>query len=192
MEFLSMGFFEGIRELPNIHPLIVHFPIALFSVFLLAEFINFFINSEGLRSAASYTLYLGTLAAAATVLAGWRAESTITHTDAVHSIMESHEAFGITVLVIGIILSVWRLKRGRKFSPIERLVHLILAFVAVVVLSLGADLGGLMVYRYGVGVKAVKVEGRHDHSGSHDSDRVTVNSIEENHSAGAHAHEHKD
>ena len=164
MEFLSMGFFEGIRQMPNIHPLIVHFPISLFTVFLFTEFINFFINNERLESAASYVLYLGTLAAVATVLAGFRAASTVTHTDAVHTIMESHEAFGVTVLVMGVVLSIWRLMRGKKFSPIERIIHLIAAFAIVIVLSLGADLGGLMVYKYGVGVKAVKVHGHHVHS----------------------------
>lgn len=164
MEVLSMGLFEGIRQMPNIHPLFVHFPIALFSVFLLAEFINYFANREDLRSAASYTLYLGTLAAVAAVLAGWRAASTVTHSEVVHSIMETHEGFGVTVLIMGVVLSIWRLTRGRKFLPIERLLHLILAFAIVIVMSFGADLGGLMVYKYGVGVKAVKVHGNHVHS----------------------------
>lgn len=166
------SFMPGIGAMDNIHPLFVHFPIALFCAFVLAEFLGVFLKKEGLRAAASYTLYLGTIAALFTVLAGYQAASTVGHNEAVHAIMENHEGFGVAVLIIGALLSLWRLFVRRRFSPRAQAAHLVMAVVLIVVISMGADLGGLMVYKYGVGGEAVKIAEAHENDSrpSHNED----------------------
>ncbi|MFQ5428200.1 MAG: DUF2231 domain-containing protein, partial [Thermodesulfobacteriota bacterium] len=85
--------------------------------------------------------------------------STVEHNEVVHAIMARHMAFGLVVLIIATVLSLWRLYVRRRFSPMAQVVHLVLAFILTVVIALGADLGGLMVYKYGVGGQAVQIEG---------------------------------
>lgn len=162
--------FQGISEMPNIHPLIVHFPIALLTSFLLMEFLNFITGKESFRAAATWMLYLGTLGALAAVLAGLWAATTVEHSGEAHEVLLRHRDLGITVLALSVILSAWRIYSGGSFSRKGQAFHLAIAFIMVTIMALGADKGGLMVYKYGVGVKAARTtetEG-HIHAGEED------------------------
>ncbi len=158
MTALLSFFFPGIAAMDNIHPLLVHYPIALFTSFFLAELLGVVLRSERLRTAASFMLYFGNIMAVFTVAAGYYAAATVEHPDAVHAILERHEGFGVAILIIATVLSLWRLFFRRRFAPKVQLAHLGLAFILCAVLVFGADLGGLMVYKYGVGGQAVKTE----------------------------------
>ena len=99
-----------------------------------------------------------------TVIAGFMAAGSVVHGGNVHEIMESHEHFGLSVLSLSIALSAWRIKSGGLIRGVANTLFLLLAAMLCVLMVLGADLGGLMVYQYGVAVKAVPVtEGGHDH-----------------------------
>jgi len=161
-----LEFLPGISAMRNIHPLFVHFPIAFLSVFFVIELISTVLGIERTRRIASWFLYFGTLGAIVAVAAGFRAAATVPHPHAVHDIMENHEHLMVTVLAISLLLSFWRIFAGRSLSSITlRIIYLILAFVMVAAMTLGADYGGLMVYKYGVGVRAVEVEPGHAHTG---------------------------
>lgn len=56
----------------NIHPMLVHFPIAFLNGFFLMEVIGFISKREEFRAAARWMLYLGTLGALVAVAAGLR------------------------------------------------------------------------------------------------------------------------
>lgn len=90
------------------------------------------------------------------------------HTDAVHDILELHEYFGFTVLAL--LLSAWRLWRGRRLGRIERACHFLLALLMAGIMTVGADLGGLMVYGHGVGVRSIDTETPSHHHDAPDSD----------------------
>jgi uncharacterized membrane protein len=153
----------GAAEMANVHPLLVHFPIALLTVFLVVEVFAMILKKESLENVASWLLYLGTLGALASVAAGWFAAQSIPHDSTVHDVMETHEMLGFSVLAVAVILSLWRLFAGAPVSAMGRALHLLLAFVMVGLLVVGADLGGMMVYKYGVAVKAVPQPHAHDH-----------------------------
>lgn len=153
----------GVAAMANIHPLLVHFPIAFLNGFLLMEFLGVLLKKEEFRTAATWMLYLGTLGAVAAVLAGLQASAAVSHAEEVHEIMLRHRSLGITVLALGVFLSAWRLIVRGRFSFMAQLVHLAVAFVTVGVMTFGADLGGLMVYKYGVGGKAVEQPAGHVH-----------------------------
>ncbi|MFQ5587167.1 MAG: DUF2231 domain-containing protein [Thermodesulfobacteriota bacterium] len=155
--------FPGIAGMTNIHPMVVHFPIALLNAFLIMELLGFLLKRENLRTAATWMLYLGTLGAVGAVSAGLWAATTVSHTHEVHDIMVRHRNIALIVLTLGIVLSVWRLHARGRFSLRGQLLHLLLAFVMVTIMAFGADLGGLMVYKYGVAVKAAPVSYGHDH-----------------------------
>ncbi len=144
----------GIAAMENIHPLLVHFPIAFFTAFFLIDFIGTIAKKTTWRYVAAWLLYLGTLTAIFTVIAGLFAANSVEHGDDVHDIMERHEHIGIAVLSLALFLSAWRLKQWGMHSAGGNTTFLCLAGILCFLLSLGADLGGLMVYQYGVAVKS--------------------------------------
>ncbi len=152
-------FLEGIAALANIHPLLVHFPIAFLSLFIAIDLIGTATRKSELRKFAGSLLYLGTVFAGFTVWAGLYAAETVPHGHNVHDIMERHEHLGISIFALSMALTAWRLRRPVEGWGIYNLLTVILAGVLVA----GADLGGLMVYKYGVAVQAVTVSPEDSH-----------------------------
>lgn len=152
-------FLAGLANLANIHPLLVHFPIAFLSLFVLIDFVGTASKKMALRQFAGSLLYLGAFFSILTVIAGLSAAQTVPHGHNVHEIMERHEHLGISILGLSLALSAWRLRR-----PIEGWgIYNVLSIVLAGILIFGADLGGLMVYKYGVAVEAVTVSSEDSH-----------------------------
>lgn len=170
----SEGFFSallpGISSMDNIHPMLVHFPLAFISTFFVLDVVGTLAKKQHWRNVASWLLYFGTITAVFTVMAGFIAANTVAHGDEVHEIMERHEHFGVSVLSLAAILSVWRWKAGGVMQAGANGFFLVLAALMCVVMLLGADLGGLMVYKYGVGVDAAQMQstGAHEHQHDHE------------------------
>ncbi|WP_031433156.1 DUF2231 domain-containing protein [Methylomarinum vadi] len=160
----------GISAMANIHPLVVHFPIALFSFFVLIDLAGSLFGKQSWRQAASWFLYLGTIMAAATVAAGLAAAASVPHGDNVHAIMERHKHLGISILILSSVLSLWRLLSRGVIKGGANVLYLIIAVILGLLVVFTADLGGLMVYKYGVAVEAVNssmLDFFHDHQHSH-------------------------
>lgn len=157
----SSGFFSmllpGFSSMDNIHPLLVHFPIAFLSTFFVLDVIGTLTKKQHLRDVASWLLYFGAVAAVFTVIAGFIAAASVAHGEDVHPILERHEHFGVSVLTLAIMLSIWRFKSSGMIRGGANCFFLILATVLCVLMTLGADLGGLMVYHYGVAVDTAPV-----------------------------------
>ena len=147
-------FLPGLAEMANYHPLFVHFPIALLTTFFFLDLFGTLFRNDSMRHAASWLLYLGTLGALATVLMGLQAAENVAHGSAVHPIMEQHKIYGLTLTSIAVILTLWRLLSNHLITGMANTLHLLLAAIVCALLFLGADLGGLMVYKYGVSVKS--------------------------------------
>jgi len=145
----------GISALPNIHPLIVHFPIAFFTTFFIADTLGSVFSKLAWRQFATSLLYLGTVSALFTVAAGMQAAYSVPHDDITHAIMERHEGFGISVAVLSIILSLRRYFATEDFLSQPTYGHFALSALLILLLILGADLGGYMVYQRGVAVTPV-------------------------------------
>lgn len=160
----------GISAMANIHPLVVHFPIAFLVAFFIMDLLGSMVQKDSWRQLATGLLYLGTLAAGAAVAAGLMAEGSVEHGENVHLIMERHQLFGISVLCLSVVLSLWRLLSGGIVRGVSNIVFIIFAALLNILLMLGADLGGLMVYKHGVAVEAVEVTSMdyfHEHTHSH-------------------------
>jgi uncharacterized membrane protein len=187
----------GIVSMENIHPLVVHFPIALLSAFFVLDLVGTLAKKQQWREVSSFFLYLGTLAALFTVIAGHIAADTVAHAGNVHAIMEKHKNLGMAILSLATALSAWRLKHKGLFQGYVNSMFLTLSALLCVLIVLAADLGGLMVYQYGVAVKAVPVtESAHDHQHAdvHQQAELPIvapQTAEHQHQAPEHTHEHK-
>lgn len=146
--------FPGVRALAmNLHPIIVHFPIAFLSGYFLLDVIGVAMRRPSLRHAASWMLYLGALGAVVAAAAGLIAASNVPHGDMVHEVMEWHERMMLTVAGLALVLAIWRAAAaGHVSSTMAQGLHLFLSTLMMTLLVLGSDLGGLMVYQHGVGV----------------------------------------
>lgn len=157
----------------NIHPLIVHFPIALLLIGVGADLASHILWRNSLKHVGWWCQLLGFLALVAAVTTGLIAESAVVHNDAAHEIMETHEQLGFAVLGLFAILFIWRSLR-RSHLPealVQRLAYLILAIAATGVMAYGAHLGGRLVYEFGVGTRlgelaAEDAEHEHEENGA--------------------------
>jgi uncharacterized membrane protein len=147
----------------NIHPLIVHFPVAFLSAFAFFEFYGVVFKRPDLRRFASGLLYLGAVASIATVIAGLVAAEMVPHGAVVHDIMEWHEYAGITVASVAVILALWRAFTGVAVTAMGLALNFFLITIMSVVMIIGADLGGMMVYKHGVGVHDLQDQSQHQH-----------------------------
>ena len=191
----------GISAMDNIHPLLVHFPIALFTIFFFADTFGGLFSKPAWREFATATLYIGTFSAILTVAAGFQAAYSAPHNDVTHAIMLRHQAFGISVAVLASILSLRRYFAADSFIYTKTYGHFALSGLLVLLLTLGADLGGFMVYQYGVAVAPVMqknkpqsqsqpVHGhRHDGSAPH-VHNYSINILPEQQESAPHTHGH--
>ena len=148
----------------NVHPLIVHFPIAFLLGFFVLEWVSLSRSQQNLRIATSWMLYLGAAGAILAATAGLIAEARVPHGNEVHDIMEWHGRLGLTVATLSTTLALWRIIVQSRFASVmARSLYLGLATVMTVCLLIGADLGGLMVYQHGVGVKQLQHPDAHHH-----------------------------
>jgi uncharacterized membrane protein len=163
----------GIASITNIHPLIVHFPIAFLLAFFIIDLFGSVLNKAHWRQFSTGLLYLGTLSAGAAVAAGMAAEGSVEHGGNVHLIMQKHELIGISVLCLAVFLSLWRLLSNTITTGFLNILYLSCATLLVILMLVGADLGSLMVYKYGVAVEAVDdsmIDYFHEHTHSHSHD----------------------
>lgn len=160
----------GLSSMDNIHPVLVHFPIALLSAFFALDMMGTLVKKQHWRNVAGWLLYLGAVAAVFTVIAGFSAAGSVAHGEEVHGIMERHKNFGVAVLCLAILLSAWRAISGGVIEGLANCFFLALATLLIGLMVLGADLGGLMVYQYGVAVKSLQIEvpGSHEHEHGHE------------------------
>ena len=146
----------GIASLENVHPLLVHFPIAFLTSFFILDLIATLTKNTLLRKAFSWLLYLGAISAIFTVTAGFIAADTVPHGENVHEIMENHEHIGVSILSLSLGLAAWRLKNRGIIYGWSNAIFLSLSALLFGLIVQGADLGGLMVYQYGVAVKSTQ------------------------------------
>lgn len=142
----------------NLHPLFVHFPIALFLTATAFEFFAMIRKNESLENAASKLFVLSFLAFIASAITGFFAENSVSHSGHAHAIMQNHKLFQLIATGFSFIIAILVLFYRNR----ARIIKIILAVLGVGFMTYGSYLGGELVYRYGVGTNLQKIE-QHDH-----------------------------
>jgi uncharacterized membrane protein len=162
MEFLPME---------SIHPLVVHFPIALLMTALVLDGLALTLKRQQLHRVALWNLSLGTLGAGAAVWTGYQAAAIAKHTFEIHQVMELHRKLGISTLILGGLVVAWRLWKRDQLGGWARMLTLLIMLVMIGTLGYGAHLGGRLVYEFGVGGSFGKSQPasieEHEHHHSH-------------------------
>jgi uncharacterized membrane protein len=148
-----MDLFAGLREVPNVHMVVVHFPIALLPISLGCDLVGWLFGSRELNAAGRWTLWLGTVAAGVAVWSGIEGADDVHPyvTDAAEALMASHMTLQLGTLGAALGLSLWRLVAPSLARA--RVVYVLLAAGMIVNMIVASDLGGQMVYLHGVAVR---------------------------------------
>ncbi len=153
---------------PSLHVMVVHFPIAFIAFAPLLDLACLVFRDRVWLDRAAAAMYLiGTLGAGAAYLLGERAAEAVqsTMTPAAESVLADHEAQAVITLVVLAVATLIRLivtwlgRDDRRIKVgIFRLLALPAVIAALAMLALTADLGGKLVYHYGVGVTVESLE----------------------------------
>ncbi len=144
----------GLSHLQNVHPLVVHFPLALLPVALLLYFLAWVANQEAWAWTGLWLLGLGTLGAAAAVASGLYGAQGVMIAPSVRAhLLLNHKRIMLGVLGLSVILTAWALV-ARPMPARGRVAFIVLLAVLVAGLTVGADFGGRMVYDYNAGGNA--------------------------------------
>jgi len=137
---------------PALHPLIVHFPFALLTLSVLAQWAGLWRRNPGLSTFAWWTQVWGTIGLALAVGTGLLAKSTVKIPEAALALISTHEQLAFLSASAFAILFFWRIPSSPGLPKGYELLFLVVFTVAVGVMLAGAWFGGEMVYRFGVGV----------------------------------------
>ena len=163
--------------IPNYHPMVVHFPIALTIIAFLLSIAAYARRSHPvsaqLAAAGHFTLWLAAIGAAAAVLFGWLAYNSVNHDDAGHAAMLLHRAWAVPTAIGLILLASWDAWKYRVNELIS-VPMLFLLFLLSQAIAVTGWLGGEVVFRHGIGVLSlpsseISVHGQHHEHGGKDA-----------------------
>lgn len=154
-----------VEIIPNWHPILVHFTLALLSISALLYLAGLVLKKKNLLIAARWNLWIGAVATVGTVLAGLYAYNTVTHDGMSHVAMTDHRNWALPTAGIFVTLAFWAAWKQRGAQAVSP------AFVVIMLLATGllavtGYKGGEVVYRHGIGVMRMpEMHGDDDHDG---------------------------
>ena len=146
----------GAQHLQNLHPLVIHFPLAFLMGAALLYVAAWIFKSDRFAHSAFVVLILGALSLAGAVATGLYAEQGVMLALSVREqLLRPHKSAMLATLAMCTMLTVWAI-RARPFPKKGRWLFLLLLLVMVGVMTAGADFGGRMVYDYNAGGTACR------------------------------------
>ena len=155
--------------IPNLHPIAVHFPIALTVIAFLFSMAAHVFRRQAwvlhLAATGHFSLWLAALGAAIAVLFGWLAFNSVNHDDAGHAAMLLHRAWAVPTAIGLVVLASWDAWKHR-IGEMMSVPSLLLLAVLSSSIAVTAWLGGELVYRHGIGVLSLPANegGHHNHT----------------------------
>jgi len=141
---------------PNIHPMIIHFPIALWLVAVLFDFLSLLRSETWLRNSAMSLYGLAAISALAAYFSGDQAIDMVAIPFQGELTASNHSDWGHYTLYFFIAYALIRLLLIWKQWDKKKIVAIALFVLGVVGMGMvanTADIGGKLVYKYGVGTK---------------------------------------
>lgn len=136
-------------RLQEIHPSLVHFPIALIPTALVADALGRASGSKTLMETGRRLMPVAAAAAAVAGVAGLLAQESSRFSEESHPYLTTHRNLNLGLIGATALLAA---KRARRKRP--GIGYLLAGFAGVATMTYSAYLGGHMVYEQGVGVNA--------------------------------------
>ncbi|MGH9146254.1 MAG: DUF2231 domain-containing protein [Vicinamibacterales bacterium] len=143
---------------PNVHPLVIHFPIGLWVTAVAIDLVDALFERPAWLGAAATSLYVaGAAAAIVAYLTGVQAGSTVFVPGMAYPLIDDHNRWAVVTVwffaaVAVLRLAVWRLGIPRR--RLHRVLLLVTGLTGILLLQQTAERGARLVYEHGVGVIA--------------------------------------
>lgn len=135
-------------KIHELHPALVHFPIALMPVSLIADLLGRLTGNERLLDLGRTTMPLTAASNALAGAAGLIAQETVQGSDEASSMLVTHRTLNTAALLITSLMAIRRVSQKRP-----GIAYLGLGFGTLAMVTYGAYLGSKMVYARGMGVE---------------------------------------
>ena len=132
-------------EADSLHPITIHFPIALLTCAFLFDAGSVFLKKDSLRDAGFWCQVVGTLGLIPAIISGFWADESYGHMDEPFPIHSTHGSMQIMIAILFLGLFIWRLKN--KFDlPKDKLFYVYLAINGLLVagLTYGSHMGAIL------------------------------------------------
>ena len=139
-------------SLDEIHPLIIHFPIALLSVGFLCDLLSYVLQNKSLAHAGWWNFIFGVVSSVCALITGLITDlsSKPSLVDEPFPVYENHASLQIFVVCIFLALMIWRINLRGSLPANSRnaVIYLGVLGVAVAILFYGSHLGAVVAGRF--------------------------------------------
>jgi uncharacterized membrane protein len=142
-------------DIARLHPMTVHFAIALFVVAVLFDVVALITRKAQFHWAAWINLILAAVAVATAVAAGMTAEVALRPTHEAHQTLDSHKLFAYSGLGIVLLLTAWRYFCRGNLPRRAVLLYGVMTLAGLGAIGGAGFYGGELVYTHGGNVRAV-------------------------------------
>jgi len=144
-------------QLGSLHPISVHFAIALFVIAVLVDLAAFAMRRREYHRVAWVNLALAACGAIAAVVLGYSAELALRPTHEAHQTLDVHKQMALVGLGIILVLWAWRYALRGEFPrrASAAVLYIILSVAGLGAIGGAGYYGGEMVYQHGAGVRAL-------------------------------------
>lgn len=141
---------------PGVHPLIIHFPIALLTLAVGLTVVDLFYSKEWISKSTAGLYIFGALGAVVSYITGRSAADSIGLNLKAEVAIGTHSDWGLyTLLYFGAFTIIYYVVKFilKQNTLTIRALLAILALVGFFILAQTAEYGGRLVFEYGLGVK---------------------------------------
>lgn len=135
-------------RLQELHPALVHFPIAFLPASILADAVGRATGSRALMDVGRATMPIAAASAAVAGIAGLVAQQTVELDDHTTDLLITHRNLNLGAIALTAAMAALRMGKRRP-----SLGYLAAGFAGIATVTYSAYLGGHMVYEHGVGVR---------------------------------------
>ncbi len=147
-----------VNFLAELHPKIVHFPIALLSAYAVLEIFGIIFKKDSINKCALLLLSFGVVTAFFAVLSGndafssfqlWTSEST--------DVLNEHQKYATFLLWFSLIICALRLflTVKKKFVGYKRIIFIIFSIIILFLVFETGEHGGKLVTKFGIGTDII-------------------------------------
>ena len=129
----------------ELHPLVIHFPIALFSSAVLFDWIAIVFKKNELLITSWWVMLLALLSSVFALITGLIDDNLIGHLFTTLPLWDNHGLMQIISIVIFLSVFIWRTKQPALFNSKKRvLIYLLIGLTNVVILFYGSHIGAIL------------------------------------------------
>lgn len=133
----------------EIHPMLVHFPLALMPTAVVADAVGAMTDNSALMETGRVLMPLAVASMALTGIAGFAAQDAVRADGEAHDMLVTHRNLNVGLLLASVGLAAVRARQRRPSAG-----YLTGGLAGAALMTYSGYLGGKMVYRHGVGVSA--------------------------------------